>query len=264
MQDTQLAADELARDLNTRIIARRVIYLERTDSTNDVARRLADAGEAEGTVVIADEQIAGRGRLGRSWVAPARTSLLMSFILRPPLAPREITRVTMAVSLGACAALRAAIGLDARIKWPNDLLLGEKKFAGILAESQTLGDAIECAIVGVGINVNFRAASVAGIPANATTLSDELGRAIPRAPLARAIFRGIDDFYARLCAGENLRAAWAAQLATLHQPVHAQSDADIIEGIAEDVDDDGALLVRRDDGSLARLLAGDVTLRGSN
>jgi len=250
--------------LNTRVIARRVIYLARTDSTNDVAKRLAENGEAEGAVVIADAQIAGRGRLGRTWLAPARSSLLMSFILRPPLAPREVTRVTMAVSLGACAAIRAETGLDARIKWPNDLLLDEKKFAGILAETQTLGDEVECVIVGVGINVNFRVASVVGIPAHATTLSDELGRAIPRAPLARAVFRGIDDFYARLCAGENLRAAWSAQLETLDRAVRAQSDAGIVEGIAEDVDDDGALLVRRDDGSLARLLAGDVTLRASN
>lgn len=264
MQSKPLSADELARELNTRIIARCVVYLERTDSTNDVAKRLAENGEVEGTVVIADEQIAGRGRLGRSWVAPARSSLLMSLILRPPLAPREITRVTMAVSLGACAAIRAETGLDARIKWPNDLLLAEKKFAGILAETQTLGEEIEYVIIGVGINVNFHAASLAGMPVNATTLSDELGRAIPRAPLARAVFRGIDEFYARLCTGENLRAEWAAQLATLGHAVRAQSDADIIEGIAEDVDDDGALLVRRADGSLARLLVGDVTLRSSN
>ncbi|MBI5302847.1 MAG: biotin--[acetyl-CoA-carboxylase] ligase [Chloroflexi bacterium] len=262
--DAPLSAQVITRELNTRLLARRVVYAARTGSTNDIARQLADAGEPEGTVVIADEQIAGRGRLGRAWHAPARSSLLMSLVLRPPLAPRQITRVTMAVSLGACAALRVETGLDARIKWPNDLLLNGKKCAGILAETQTLGEQIEHVIVGLGVNVNFDVASIQDIPPNATTISDELGRTLPRAPLARALLREIENYYLRLCAGENLSAEWAAQLATLGQSIRAQTEAGVIAGIAESVDDDGALCVRCADGSLARLVAGDVTLHGSN
>ena len=261
MQASLLSVQTITHNLNTRVFGKRVVYVERAGSTNDLAKQLADAGEPTGTVVFADEQIAGRGRLGRTWFAPACSSLLMSLILRPSLAPREITRVTMAVSLGACDAVRDETGLAARIKWPNDLLVGEKKFAGILAETQTLGDQIEYVIVGLGVNVNFHAASITGIPANATTIADELGRAFPRESLARAILQNIERYAVRLGAGENLRDEWAARLATLHQPICAQTEIGVEEGIAEQVDDDGALLVRRADGSLARLLAGDITLR---
>ncbi|MBI5652249.1 MAG: biotin--[acetyl-CoA-carboxylase] ligase [Chloroflexi bacterium] len=245
---------------NLHLIARRVVYHERVGSTNDIAKQLADAGEPAGTLVIADEQTAGRGRLGRTWIAPARTSLLMSLILRPALAPHQSARVTMAIALGASDAIRAETGLDARIKWPNDLLVRGKKCAGILAESGIVGEQLEYVIVGIGLNVNFAAASSANIPRDATTIADELGREFPRAQLAHAILEQIEHYYLRLCAGENLRAIWSARLATLGQRVRAQTDAGISEAVAEDVDDDGALIVRRDDGTRARLLAGDVTL----
>ncbi len=258
--DAPLSAEAIARDLNTRSLGRRVLYHERVGSTNDIAKRLADAGEPEGTVVIADEQVAGRGRMGRSWIAPARSSILMSFILRPALASSRIPRVTMAVSIGACDAIRMETELNAQIKWPNDILLNGKKCAGILAEAQTVDEKVEYVIVGLGVNVNFPAASVAGIPSNATTIADELGRAFPRAPLAQAILRGVEHYYLRLRAGEDLRTEWAARLATLHQRVRAQDGSQVEEGIAEDVDEDGALLLRRADGSLVRLIAGEVTL----
>ncbi|CAG0952499.1 BirA family transcriptional regulator, biotin operon repressor / biotin---[acetyl-CoA-carboxylase] ligase [Anaerolineae bacterium] len=250
----------ITRDLGTQIFGRRVIYHERVGSTNDIAKQLADAGEPEGAVVIADEQIAGRGRLGRSWVAPAGSSILMSLILRPMIAPAQMPRVTMAVALGACDAIHAKTHLDAQIKWPNDILVRGKKCAGILAESGIVGEQLEYVIVGLGLNVNFAASSVEGIPPDATTIADELGRAFPRAQLAQAILRNGERYYLRLSAGENLRDEWAARLATLHQPVRAQTPWGVEEGIAENVDDDGALLVRRADGSCARLIAGDVTL----
>jgi BirA family transcriptional regulator, biotin operon repressor / biotin---[acetyl-CoA-carboxylase] ligase len=264
INDAPISGEAITRELNTQIIARHVIYHEQIGSTNDVAKQLADAGEPEGTLVIADEQITGRGRLGRTWHAPARSSLLMSLILRPPIAPRQLARVTMAISLGACDAIRAETGLDIHIKWPNDLLIDGKKFAGILAETQTLGDQIEHVVIGVGINVNFRASSIADIPPDATTISDQLGRPFPRVQLAQSILRSIERFYVRLCAGESLREEWAARLATLHQSIRAQTTTGIEAGIAENVDDDGALLIRRADGVMVRLLAGDVTLCNSN
>jgi BirA family biotin operon repressor/biotin-[acetyl-CoA-carboxylase] ligase len=260
--DEWLSAEGIARGLNTHVLARRVVYYESVGSTNDVAKQLADAGEPEGTLVIADEQSAGRGRFGRAWIAPARSSILMSLVLRPPLQPQQSLRVTMAVALGVYDTIRAETGLDARTKWHNDILLRGKKCAGILAEAQIVGDALEYAVVGVGVNVNFAAASVAGIPGDATTLSDELGKPLPRAPLVQSLLKCIEQYYLRLCAGENLRAEWAARLATLHQRVRAQTPWGIEEGIAEDVDDDGTLLLRRVDGSLARLISGDVTFEG--
>ncbi len=261
--EAPFSEEAIIRDLNTRILGRRVVYYERVGSTNDIAKQLADAGEPEGTMVIADEQVAGRGRLGRSWIAPARSSILMSLILRPTLAPSQLPRVTMAVSIGACDAIRAETKLNAQIKWPNDILLNGKKCAGILAEVQTVDEQVAYVIVGLGLNVNFSAASVDGIPSNATTIADERGRAFPRVHLAQSLLREIERYYLRLRAGESLRAEWAARLATLHRHVRAHDDSRVEEGIAEDVDDDGALWLRRADGSLVRLIAGEVTFKGA-
>jgi len=283
MKDEALSVEAITRGLRTRVLGQRVLYYERVGSTNDVARQLADVGEPEGTLVIADEQNAGRGRLGRTWVAPPRSSLLMSLVLRPTLLPQQMTRVTMAVALGVCNAIRTETGLDARIKWPNDILLSRgKKCAGILAESGTVGDELEYVIVGLGVNVNFAAALVVanhhagnlrppeggdarddlrkGLPRDATTIADELGRSFPRVRLAQAILQWIEQYYLRLGTGANLRAEWMVRLATLRQRVRAQTPWGIEKGVAEDVDDDGALLLRRMDGTIVRLIAGDVTL----
>jgi len=259
--DNDLSAEAIRRGLDTQLLARRVIYHARVASTNDIAKQFADAGEPEGTLVIADEQTAGRGRMGRTWTAPPRSSILMSLILRPrALAPHQIARATMATALGACDGIRAVTGLDAQIKWPNDILLRGKKCAGILAEAPTVGEQVEYVIVGLGLNVNFAAGSVAGIPPDSTTIADELGKPTPRVPLVQALLRSIEQYYLRLCAGEDLKGEWVAHLATLGQRVLAQTPGGAEEGIAEGVDDDGALLLRRADGSLVRLIAGDVTL----
>jgi BirA family biotin operon repressor/biotin-[acetyl-CoA-carboxylase] ligase len=259
-EEETLSVDAISRDLDTQFVARRVMHYVRVASTNDLAKQMADAGEPEGTLVIADEQTAGRGRLGRSWIAPPRSSILMSLILRPHLEARQAARVTMAVSLGACDGIRAATGLESQIKWPNDILLRGKKCGGILAESSTTGERVEYVIVGLGLNVNFTAISVDEIPADATTLADELGKPVPRVPLTQTILRAIERYYLKLCAGENLRAAWIVRSTTLNQRVRAKTSWGIEEGLAEDMDDDGALLLRRADGSLVRLIAGDVTL----
>ncbi len=258
--DELLSSESITHGLNTRLLARRVVYHECVESTNDLAKQLADAGEPEGTLVIADEQTAGRGRLGRAWFAPPRSSILMSLILRPALAPHQTARVTMAVALGACDGIRAATGLDAQIKWPNDILLRGNKCAGILAEAGITGDRLDYVVVGIGLNVNFAVIDHPDLPRDVTSIADELGKPTPRAPLVQAILRQIERHYLRLGAGENLRAEWAARLVTLHQPVRAQTTWGVEEGITENVDDVGALLVRRADGSLARLIEGDVTL----
>ncbi|MEW5717139.1 MAG: biotin--[acetyl-CoA-carboxylase] ligase [Chloroflexota bacterium] len=256
----KLSAEIIRYNLGTRALGQRVGYYERIGSTNDAARQLADAGEPEGTLVLADEQSAGRGRLGRSWIAPARSSLLMSLILRPDLAPAQATRVTIAVALGACDAMRAETGLPAQIKWPNDLLVRGKKCAGILAESGIVGEKLEYVIAGIGINVNFATAIVEGIPRDATSIANELGQPFSRARLAQAILRAIEAYYFRLRAGADLRDEYKNQLATLNQFVRAQTAPGIEEGVAVDVDENGALILQRADGSKAQLLAGDVTL----
>ena len=258
--ENDFSAEGIMRELNTHLVARRVSFCDRVSSTNDVARQLADAGELDGTVVIADEQTAGRGRLGRSWIAPARSSILMSLILRPNLEPRQLARVTMAISLAACDGIHSATGLEAQIKWPNDILLRKRKCGGILAEASITGDQLQYVIVGLGLNVNFAVAAVQGLPGDATSLSDEADEQVSRVSLAQSILRSADGYYLRMRAGEDLRREWRDRLVTLHQHVRAQTPSGTEEGLAEDFDPEGALLLRRADGSLLRLIAGDVTL----
>jgi BirA family transcriptional regulator, biotin operon repressor / biotin---[acetyl-CoA-carboxylase] ligase len=198
--------------------------------------------------------------MARTWIAPGRSSILMSLVMRPSLAPSELGRATMAVALGACDAIRTETGLDAQIKWPNDILLNDRKCAGILAEANIVGDRVEYVIVGLGLNVNFAVASITGIPAEATTISSELGKPFSRVRLVQSILTHIEPYYGRMNSGESLRADWAARLTTLHQHVFAHTPWGEETGIAEDTDTDGALLIRRADGSMIRLIAGDVTL----
>lgn len=258
--DIPQSAESIARGLNTSLLARSIIYRERIDSTNNLARALAETGAPEGTVVIADVQTAGRGRLGRTWLAPPRSSVLMSLILRPNLAPPELGLVTMAASLGARAAIQTETGLQARIKWPNDLLANGKKCGGLLTEANTVGDELEYVILGLGINVNFSASSVEGIPPEATTIADELGHPIPRVLLTRALLRAIEDYYRRLLARQDLSREWATHLSTLGQHVVVHSPWGVEEGLAEGVDEYGALLLRRSNGTIVRLVSGQVTL----
>lgn len=259
--DESLSAAAITDGLGTHSLGRRVIYVPQVASTNDVAKQLAVAGEPEGTLVITDEQTAGRGRMARTWIAPPRSSILMSLVLRPPLEPGQLARVTMAVALGTCDGIRATTQLPVQLKWPNDVLVGEAKCAGILAEADLVEDRVQFVIVGLGLNVNFNARSVAGIPPNATTLATELGRSFPRAALVQSVLEAIEPYYDRVTAGESLHTEWAARLATLNRRVHVRAPWGEETGWAESVDADGALLLRRPDGSLVRLIAGDVTLK---
>ncbi len=251
-----LSADVIARDLKTRVIGARVNYFARVESTNDIAAQLADAGEAEGIVIIADEQTRGRGRMQRAWHAPKASSILLSIVLRPPT--ECAAQIGMAIALGICDGICAQTNLAPQIKWHNDILVNGKKCAGILLEAKTVGEKIEYVVAGLGLNVNFAAASVKGIPRDATTLADERDAAVPRAPLAREILRALDAYYARLVAGADLHREWRARLATLGQRVRVTTARAIVEGIAQDVDADGALIVQRADGSRERILVGDV------
>jgi BirA family biotin operon repressor/biotin-[acetyl-CoA-carboxylase] ligase len=258
--DAPLEAQHIAHDLGTQVLGKRILYLGRVGSTNDIARELAENGEPEGVVVIADEQVSGRGRQGRAWVAPARSSILLSLLLRPNVPPNRLSRVTMAAALGVCDAIARETSLHPVIKWPNDIQLNGRKCGGILAEVESADDELDYVIVGIGVNVNFSAASVPGIPSEATTIRDELGHPVPREPLVRAMLRAIEGYYLRTISGLDLREEWTTRLSTLKRYVKVQLATGQEEGWAEDVDSDGALLLRRSDGTVLRLMTGDVIL----
>jgi BirA family biotin operon repressor/biotin-[acetyl-CoA-carboxylase] ligase len=238
------------------------LYLPYTGSTNDDARRLAVAGAPDGSLVLADYQSAGRGRLDRSWDAPAGSGLLLSLLFRPALAARDIQHLTMLCGLATADAIEAQLGLRAGLKWPNDVLIGERKVGGILTEVELDGEHVEFVIVGIGLNVNLDVAALPGpLLARATSLSAELGRPVARLPLLLALLAGIEArTIALLSGGAGPHREWSARLVTTGRPVVVDTGEGEWTGIAEGVDEDGALLVRPPGGEPRRVIAGDVTL----
>ena len=258
----ELSAERIREGLSTKVVGRELVYLPETGSTQDEARRLARAGAGDGLLVIADHQTSGRGRLQRQWVAPPGSSLLMSLLFRPALRPFQAQRLTMICGLAACDAVECQTGLQVALKWPNDVVIGGAKAGGILTEIEVMGDRLAYGIVGIGLNV---ALDLPQLPKDllmpATSLSAEAGRPVPRLPLLRDFLQAADKRYLSLKAGHSPHIEWSQRLATLGQRVTVSGSGDVIEGVAEGVDSDGALLVRREGGGLETVLAGDVTLR---
>ena len=248
--------------LGTGFVGRNLVYRPQIGSTNDEARRLAGEGAPEGTLVIAEYQSAGRGRLDRDWVAPHGSSLLISILFRPDLAAHQVQRLTMSCGLALVDAIKSQTGLRAGLKWPNDLVIGGAKAGGILTEIGLEGTEVEYAVVGIGLNVNLDPAQLpAGLQMPATSLSHELGITVARPPLLQSLLQSVEQRYLALQAGQSPHRDWAARLVTLGKQVTVSSVGSVLEGTAEGVDADGALLVRLADGRLERVLAGDVSTR---
>ena len=247
-----------------------VVFLRRIGSTNDMAKDLASEGAPAGTVVLADEQTAGRGRLDRRWNAPPGTSLLCSLLFRPDLRPAQAHRLTMLCSLAAADAIERVAALTVSVKWPNDLVVESRapessrprwrKLAGILTESGLTGDRLAFVVVGIGINVNVPADRLPDLAPDATSILAEVGCEVSRWELLIALLQAVAERRERLGAGGNPREEWSARLVTLGHRVRVVTSEGVLAGVAEAVDEDGALLLRTDDGALRRLLAGDVTL----
>jgi len=252
---------ELRPLLNTHDLGQELHWYEELGSTNDRAKELAEEGAEHGEVVIAEAQTAGRGRRGRSWVSPPRKNLYFSVVLRPELPPARAPELTLVASVALCDALRLA-GVEAGIKWPNDLLASGRKIAGVLTELAAEPDRVHWAVLGAGVNVNARREDFPEeLRDEATSVLIERGQPAPRALLAAACFTALEDWLDRH-AEEGfgpIREAWRARTVTLGREVVAKADGREIAGTAEDIDETGALLVRGPAG-LERVLAGDVKL----
>jgi BirA family biotin operon repressor/biotin-[acetyl-CoA-carboxylase] ligase len=236
-----------------------VHYYERVSSTNDIARRLAENHAPEGTLVVANEQTAGRGRLHRQWTAPPGTSLLMSVLFRPSLLPEQIQRLVMACGVATAEACESLAGVQVDVKWPNDLLVAGRKFAGILAESAVVASRFVWVIVGMGINVSQRYSLGHPLYGMAASLAEASGKEIDRAELLGEIMTGLNTWNGRLLEPALLE-TWRARCVTLGQRVRVESAGHVTEGAASDISQDGSLILIDDAGHTHHIASGDATI----
>jgi BirA family biotin operon repressor/biotin-[acetyl-CoA-carboxylase] ligase len=247
--------------LRTSLLGKDIVAFGRVGSTNDVARALAAGGAAEGTVVVAEEQSKGRGRLGRAWHSPRGCGLWLSLVLRPPLEPEESTTVSLSGALGVVSALGRHYGIQARLKWPNDVLVGQRKICGILTEGEFAGASVSFVIMGMGINVLNREADFPPeLRSIATSIRLETGRSVPRGEVLADVLEGIEVEYLRLCSEgfRGIREGILAHSLLLGKLVRVATGRGMVEGVAQDIDDAGALIVRKENGVLERVIAGDA------
>jgi BirA family biotin operon repressor/biotin-[acetyl-CoA-carboxylase] ligase len=259
-----LHADDLIARLGpTHVVGRDIRVFQQTTSTNDVIEKLAQDGVREGMVVFAESQTRGRGRLGRKWTSPPGKGLWFSVLLRPKLRPQSVTQLTIAAATAVERALRTTTGLTLEIKWPNDILANGRKLAGILTELNAELDHVKYVILGIGVDVNLDAGAwPADLRRVATSLQLETGRTWHRAELAAAILRELDRDYERITAVgfRSVAAEWERYCATIGRNVAIHVGDRRIQGRAEALDDDGALLIRTQHGRLERIIGGDVSV----
>jgi len=257
MMEDSLSPASITNNLDTRFVGQRVIYYPRLTSTMDVAKREAQQGAAEGTIIVADEQTVGKGRLKRGWLSP-EGNIALSIVLYPSLP--YLPFLIMLASLSVVHSIEAVTGLKSQVKWPNDILINGRKVCGILIESEVRGDMVEYAIMGIGVNVNLRLPSFPEILSTATSLSDELGREVSRLSLIQRLLVEIEKLYLSLSVGGSVYQEWRDRLVTLGKKVRIKTGKTVYKGIAESVAGDGSLLLRQSDGSLTKIVAGDATL----
>ncbi|RLC31866.1 MAG: biotin--[acetyl-CoA-carboxylase] ligase [Deltaproteobacteria bacterium] len=259
-----LLPNEIREGLRTRVLGKRQIhYLREVDSTNLKAKLLAEKGASEGTVVVAEEQSAGRGRRGRRWFSSPGNGIYMSLILRPSISPIGAPRITLMTAVAVAEALLAEVDLDVRIKWPNDLLVRGRKLVGILTEINTEMDAVNYIVVGIGMNVNTPAEDFPEeIREIATSIFRETGKRFSRIRLVKACLEQFETYYEMF--KENRFPAIIRRWKELARIVGQRITVDVLgkeyAGQVVEIDADGVLILRDDRGGIHRIISGDVTL----
>lgn len=248
---------EVARGLNTKILGRKLFYFDTLTSTIDMAMDLGVKGASSGTLILAEAQTKGKGRLGRSWFSPKYKGLYMSLILRPDMLPTQAPILTLLAAVSICEAIKFVSGLDTWIKWPNDILINNKKLCGILTQVVAETDKIDFVIISAGVNVNNEKKSLI---ATATSLKEQKKEEVSRVLLLQEILRRLEENYIVLekkGAGQILE-KWRQHNTTLGRRVKVYCQHKHSEGEALDIDIDGGLLVRNDNGITEKVMAGDV------
>lgn len=244
-------------------IGRDFLFYKSLESTNTVGAELAHKGWRDGTVIIADEQTSGKGRLGRTWISPSGKNLYMSILLTPSISPRDATILTLMSSVACCNALRRLLSIPVSIKWPNDLMVNGRKIAGILTEIKADMDKIAYAVIGVGININldieYLPEEVRGI---ATSVKRETGEQCSRTAVALEVLREFEKWYDNLLKNgkKDILSQWRDCSSTIGRKVKVTMENKVFKGIAEEIDDEGLLILKLPDGSYMKVDAGDITM----
>ncbi len=259
-----VAAVEVSSLMETDVIGRDVRYMETIDSTNLYARRLGEDGAVEGVLVVADEQTAGKGRSGRHWTTPPGSAIAMSVLLRPRIAPERISMVTLVMGLAVAKAVRELYGLDALIKWPNDVVVNGKKICGILTEMSAELMAVNYIVIGVGINSNMKEFPEE-IRTTATSIALELGRDVSRARLIAEVMKHFETLYRSFLETSDLSGIMSDYntiLVNIGRRVRVLEPGNEYSAKALGIDRNGRLLVRTDEGTVRDVYAGEVSVRG--
>lgn len=255
-----LRAPVVKRGLHTAWAGREIVYLDEVDSTNRYARMLANRGAAHGTLVIANAQTAGRGRRGRGWVSAAGEGIFMTLILRPEAHPSQVAKLSLQTALAVAEGISRSTGLDARIKWPNDVVCGGKKLVGMLLEMDADEERVHDVVAGIGINVHQQ--DFGELSATATSIDQRTGARAARADIVRAFLEAFERADALAAEEGALMDAYRARSATIGQRVQVTGVNSAFTGVALDVTPSGSLLVREDGAGVREVLAGDVSVRG--
>ncbi|SFS80799.1 biotin--[acetyl-CoA-carboxylase] ligase [Paenibacillus sp. BC26] len=265
---SKLTPQELTMKLQSKgtSIIQKIRMFDSVDSTQNIAQRLAEEGAEEGTLVIAEQQTSGRGRLGRKWVSPSGKGIYMSFILRPGMPLHFAPQLTLLTAVALCRALRAiAAPLDIGIKWPNDLLIGGKKISGILLESTAEEERLRYVIAGIGISVNLTADDFPQELLDiATSLQIELGKPLDRADIIAGFFEQFEQLYTiyQKDGFGPIRMLWEALSVTLNKPTRLILSSGETMATPVGLNEQGALLVRKSDGTIVPIFSSEQVPQG--
>lgn len=257
-----LSDDEIRERLRSATMGRNLVCLSETVSTNYDAFRLAEDGAVEGTAVIADTQSGGKGRMGRVWSSPSGANLYCSVVLRPTVKPYQAPQLTFLSAVAVARAIELTTALQPEIKWPNDVLIGGRKVAGLLNEMSAETDGINFVILGIGVNLNMtREQFPADLRTPATSLLLEQGKPVNRAQFSAVMLNELDRLYREFqdSGFGPVREEWQQRCnAKGRELCVSDGGADLVRGMFDGIDGEGALLVRLPDGKVERILSGDV------
>ncbi len=253
---------ELRRGLKAKVFGSKIYTFQTIDSTNNCIKALANVGANEGVVVFAEQQTAGRGRMGRSWLSQPEENLTFSVLLRPHISAEAINLLPLYVAIAVAQAIENVTGLHVECKWPNDLLIEKKKVAGILIEGSLRQNQLDYVVIGLGVNVN-QLQFGNGLLQKATSLRLETGREFDRARLLREILHSLETHYVQAVENEfkSVVPFWMSRTSMINKSIVVSQGGDVIAGIVKGLSNEGGLILQTN-GKTQTMFAGDVTILG--